>query len=540
MLTPDTSTASNLWSRFQGILQPELGYVLVTLLAFSAFTAQFLSLKELGVVWLCGATPFAVALCLIAPGPRSTSVITSVRIVACTIAVVMALYSAVATITYPAKVNADFDLALLLVFLSVPVSLVSAVVSFWRPAFVFVPSVLVLQQKAIASTMFGFEISFTDYIPVLEMGVFLGLALMLLGPGLVQRLGPLSRMLRNCDLEYAMVLAFMAAVSAHFSNYFYSGLQKVILEGGPFLWVLHNPTHILGANAYLSGFLPTGTNAELSAFALYSLEIFRPVLNATILVGQLGALVFVARRSMLIAATLFYDITHVAIFFASGIMFWKWVALNTALVAAMRHLPKMAERRTAVIMSCMIVLLAPEAFNIVRLGWYDTPALTRTEVIAVTKDGNEYEVPSNFFGSYSVTAAQHRLGRTATEHFPTVTLGTTQQEDIFHQAHSDCTFPETPSTPFQRDKAWITNLVQTTHTYAAQQASDDGLYRYDLFPHHIWSNPWMFKDFAKVDPNTIDFYIYRTISSCIALDRGMPLEDVRFVSEFKVPAVTLD
>lgn len=536
MSISDTSIASNLRSRFQGILQPELGYVILALLAFKFLNTQFLSLKSLGVVWLCLATPLAIALCIVAPGPRSASVIKSIRIVACTIAVVMALYSAAATITYPSGVNADFDLALLLVSLSVLASVASAVVSFWRPAFVFVPSVLVLQQKAIASAMFGFEISFTDYIPVLEMGLFLGISLMLLGPGLVQRLGPLSRMLRKCDPEYAMVLIFMAAISAHFSNYFYSGLQKIMLDGGPFLWVLDNPTHILGANAYLSGYLPTGTHAELSTFALHTLEIFRPLLNATILVGQVGALFFVMRRSTLIGATLFYDITHIAIFFASGIMFWKWVVLNTALVVALRHLPKVAECRTAVIMSVTTVMLAPEAFHIVRLAWYDTPALTRTEIIAVTKNGAQYEVPSNFFGSYSVTAAQHRLGRTATQHFPTVTLGTTQREDVFRQALSNCTFPESPSIPFQREEAWITNLIQTTHTYAAQQASESGRYRYDLFPHHIWSNPWMFEGFAKIDPNTIDFYIYRTISSCVIFEGKTLTEDVRFVNEFSVPA----
>lgn len=530
--TKRKSIPEKIWGHFA---QPELGVVLLSLVLFGYVNKALENLKTVDLLWVPSITVLALIMCVLAPGPAWKDVSKPVKIVALTIAVVMGLYAIAARITIPIGFDPIFDMALEIVDLSTALGALGAIAAFWRPAFVFLPCAVVLQQKAMAAQMFGIHISQTDYIPLLEMGLYLGMALMLLGPGLPTRLGPISRLFRRCDRNWVMVLIFMAAVSAHLSNYFFSGLQKLVLDGGPWLWVLQNPTHILGANAYLSGYLPIGAYELLSFRALHGLEILRPALNAIILIGQLGAIIFVSRRSMLIGATLFYDFTHVAIFFASGIMFWKWVVLNSALVAAMRYLPKAAERKTAVALSIFVILAAPEAFHIVRLGWYDTPALTRPRIIAVTEKGTEYEVPSNYFGSISITAAQHRLGRVSEGHFPTRTFGSTPSASIFDAANDNCYFTDQTFTLYKRDKEDIAGVIEKTHLYAIQQAADDGRYRYDLFPHHIWSNPWMFQEFAKLDPRTIEKYIYRTISSCVHLERGRPVEDVRITDEFVIP-----
>lgn len=533
-------TQSLIYSQVQRLMQPELGLVLSALILFEVFNNGFEDLRDSGIWWLSLTTIFALVLCLLAPGPRRGDILKSVRLITLMISFVLGFYTVAARITYPTGLVADHDLILRFVDVSVVLAVLASIFSFWRPAFVLVPSATVLQQKATAAYLFEIGISHTDYIPLLEMGLFLGIALMLMGPGLPQRLGVFSRMLKRCNPTWAFVLIFMAAVSAHFANYFYSGLQKLLLDGGPLFWVLHNPTYILSANSLISGFVPIGAFPQLTNALIAVLEASWPVMNAVILLGQLGAVVFVVRRVTLIGATLFYDVTHVAIFLISGIMFWKWVMLNSALVVAMRYLPAMAERRTSVVLSIFIVLAAPETFHIVWLGWYDTPAMARTEIVAVTKDGEEYVVPSNYFGSFSITAAQHRLGRVEPNIFPTVTLGTTQNGTDFAQAWNNCTFDTgTLRNPYMADKDRLERLLQVTHTYALQQSADDGRYHYDLFPHHIWSNPWMFRDFAQLDPHDIDTYLYRTVFGCISVEGGRPFEDVRRINSISVPALDL-
>lgn len=230
------------------LLQPELGLILATLLVFELFNGGFDMLRDSGLLWVSATTPLAALACFIAPGPARVDTLKPVRMITLTISVSLGLYAVAAPITYPAGLQADHDLILKLADISVVIAMLASIVSYWRPAFTLVPAATVLQQKATASDLFQIGISQTDYIPLLEMGLFLGLALMLMGPGLPRRLGPLSRMIERCDPTWAFVLVFMAAVSAHFSNYFYSRLQKLLLDGGPFLWAFSNPTYMSRAS----------------------------------------------------------------------------------------------------------------------------------------------------------------------------------------------------------------------------------------------------------------------------------------------------
>ncbi|MDJ0933094.1 hypothetical protein [Breoghania sp.] len=63
----------------------------------------------------------------------------------------------------------------------------------------------------------------------------------------------------------------------------------------------------------------------------------------------------------------------------------------------------------------------------------------------------------------------------------------------------------------------------------------DGTYRYDLYPHHIWSNPFLFSEFASLAPDRIDHDVYRTTSECVRLGETEPEMDVRASSEFSIP-----
>lgn len=515
-------------------IPPDVVLVLISLSVFFTFKEATLYAKTFGLNAVLLPPILAIGLCLVFPGPRHTEVAPALKIIVRVIGTLLGLYSVVAVVTFPAGVSSSADTQIWILQLLSVVALLAAIATFFRPAFVIIPAATIMSKKASSELLFGIRISHTDYIPVVEMGLFLGLGTIVLG---FATSGQGRRWLRDTsvpDLVWSTTLLFIVAVGVHFSNYFYSGLQKLLMDDVVWTWPLENPTYVLSISAWISGLLPISHIDWLAAQVITSTKQMNLVLNASILLCQIASVVLIARRWAMIGLTMFYDLTHVVIFLVSGIFFWKWIILNLGLVVAMRSLPRRIEARTPALMAMCSVLLAPLVFSVVWLGWFDTPALTRSETFAVTTDGQRVRVPTNYFGTISITAAQHRFGRVSDNHFPTVTFGSTQSPEIFRDALDNCQFNDGYRQRFQQTEAYIARLVRLTHEYAAQQAGPDGRYAYDSYPHHIWSNPMMHKDFAELAVEEIDHYIYRSVSGCVSLRKGQPVVDERYAEEFRI------
>lgn len=520
-------------------MQPEILWALVAITLFAFTRTSIKSTISNGPIWVVGVPLVVLLVLLIFPGPKSRDVAPASNILIRVTGTLLALYAVAAPVTFPTGVSPDVDLANSLLRPMAWAGLLVIPMIFLRPAFAIIPAVLVLSGKALATIAFEIEISRTDYMAVLESALFLGLAHCLIGKGAAERLRNLIPAFRDTDIARISTVFFIVAVAAHFSNYFYSGWQKLALDGGPFLWAFTNPTYILAHNAVITGMLPTSHFETVSQWAIAGAERSWPLINAATLIGQLAAIVCIARRRLMIAITLFYDLTHVVIFLVSGIFFWKWIIMNLALVAAMHRLPKWVEERRFIFGAILVVWMAPQAFEIVRLGWYDSQALTYSETVAVTHDGEEIVVPSNFFGSISVTAAQSRLGRVEAGHYPTVTWGTTQDSEIYRQARDGCRFEDSPWR-FEATQQTVTRLIQMTHAYAVQREQRSGHYTYDLFPHHIWSNPFEYQRFASLSMGDISHYLYRTSSVCVMPDRGTRTYRLDHQDEFMVSAEIME
>src|SRR5690606_2505796 len=103
-----------------------------------------------------------------------------------------------------------------------------------------------------------------------------------------------------------------------------------------------------------------------------------------------------------------YDLMHLGIFALTAIFFWKWIIVNAGFVLAFDLLRR---RRVALpwpilVMGCVLVLVAPSTFHIVRLGWFDSGGVNEARFEARTASGNTVRVPSNYFLDGSITAAQ--------------------------------------------------------------------------------------------------------------------------------------
>jgi hypothetical protein len=332
-------------------------------------------------------------------------------------------------------------------------------------------------------------------------------------------------------------MLFLIAVGIHFGNYFHSALAKLLLPDGPILWAIDNSTNNLISVTLDGGFLPIGHWPELTALLHDSFAKIVVLSNATILLGQLAAIVAVLRARWIIAITVFYDITHVVIFLVSGILFWKWILLNAVIVAAAASLRGQKFSRLEMVAASLAVVFGITSFFAARLAWYDTSAYNRASIYAVTGSGQEVEVPSNYFLGASVAFAQMRLGSPEPNlHLPTLTWGSTVDPQIVRAAR-ECNFSRLePGNPYPFHAAEVARLIRQHHRAMLSHVSAAGHFAYDWYPHHIWSNPLLFRQFATVDMRSILAYRYVVEAVCVDFSDGRLRRRVLHRSEALIEA----
>ena len=228
-----------------------------------------------------------------------------------------------------------------------------------------------------------------------------------------------------------------------------------------------------------------------------------------------------------IILTVFYDLMHISIFILSGIFFWKWILLNVAIIFSLQafRAPRLPWALKS--LAVLIIILGPAIFFMARLGWYDTPSYNHLFVQAVTKDGRTIKVPSNYFLTTSVTFAQGRIGLAKMQiagHLPVRTFGNVRAKNKKKLAEQ-CLLPLVENDPETR---WRTvekignmaNFIKRHHMFVMSRVNEEGRLRYDLFPHHIWSNPFEYTEFERLDKRTILGYRIVIESVCLNFEYG--------------------
>lgn len=412
-------------------------------------------------------------------------------------------------------------------------ALAAGIASLWRPALAVIPACYVMHAKQIVSINYGLFITSTDYLVVIEVILFCACAMMALA--LWQWL---TGHRFKSDISNPLWIIFIFALGSHFGNYFFSGVQKLILDPSePWGW-LWNETFNLAAAWGESGQVPI-SHLPIYEYAFWFLKTFILEFNIATLGLQLLSLFVFFRRWAMVVMTFFFDCMHIAIFIFSGVFFWKWILLNAVLIAACRAFPEEKPGKAFVIAGMVGVLFSQAFFTTKWLGWYDTRTFEHEYYIAVTDDGAEYKVPSNFFMAASVNVAQQRVtdeGETMTP-YRTHNIALTPEHKAQGNAcsHPIKEAPEISVKTFQE----IEKFVMHTHIYQMERANEKGVYRYDLYPHHIWSNPWEYKEFAALDKRTIKSFKYVMDVKCIEYSDGKSLPDFRSMRrkewEFEVP-----
>ncbi|MEM1232147.1 MAG: hypothetical protein AAGI15_16535 [Pseudomonadota bacterium] len=378
----------------------------------------------------------------------------------------------------------------------------SAVLAWWRPGWALVPVTFVILHKALAASTTGVDLSMTDYQPLLDVALLLCFGATALS------------LLPAHQRSHAALLLFLCAVAVHFGNYFWSGLEKLRLDGPWWRWLAHNETSNLLLAAQALGTLPL---SDALATRLYPLIAASDRLLAVVVVAsQLACLACISHRGRLIAITLFYDLTHLLIFLLTGILFWKWILLNIAIVLAARTLPRIALPRREQLALVLLIPCAAGLFYAAKLGWYDTRALVAPRLVAVDSDGQRTAVPSNYFLAASVTAAQHRLTRPDPLTMGTGTFGNAASDARRRAAEADC--PALVTRAGDEGVARFAAFLQQHHRFVLSRLDPAGRLAYDRYPHHIFSSPGRYPELPRLDLRRIERYELTFDALCLEHD----------------------
>jgi hypothetical protein len=418
------------------------------------------------------------------------------------------------------------------------ITVLCGLIAWFRPSFGLLLFLYTFWFKKMAMENSGYTISPTDYTAVNEIGLFLiiGLLLYSLGQKLRRFYHEKKRQAQpqvsthNNTWQVLHVFLYLT-IAVHFSNYFYSGLEKVLLNHSLTTWIFENHTEYLTLSAMEYGTLPI--SPILKAFPWIFLLIGHsiPLINFISLSSQFATIVALVRVRWMIALTILFDLFHVAIFLLSGIFFWKWIILNLSIVIGLRCFPRGPIPRPAIAGAIVCLLSAPFLFFVVRLGWFDTRAPISTKIEALTRSGEHIPAPSNYVLMPSVTFAQSRVARPLQGHFSTGAFGSTR--DYQHMLTANACQLHSNATPQISDEGFskFETFMRKHHQFVLAHLDKNGQFNYDLYPHHIWSNPLEFTRFHDLDKRQIVGYRLVVQSACLGFDGSHFTKDVKYRNE---------
>lgn len=411
-----------------------------------------------------------------------------------------------------------------------------AALGLMRPAAVFGSSLALWMTRDLQTELTGFYFSTLDIRNVAEVIAFvtLGIALVVIRE---RRRGAASA--QGVDTEAVARLSLMviaAGIGGHLANYFFSALAKLTLDGGVFSWLLHNHLEAGLLGALEKGTMPLAAFPALTQFTYDALASTHLLVNFVAFLAQLLALAASRRRVWVIGVVVTYDLFHLLVYLIFGLLFWKWIALNTIIIATLVTVRDDQWKRHGRNACTVFMFLAPLFFKTATLAWYDTPGFASEFFEAQLDDGRRMRIPSAYFGSASYQVSQGQFYYPANDkHFDFTIWGSVLHWKELMDGRQ-CHIPEQRARSNESfgtlDK--VARYVKSHHRYVMSRVDDRGMFNYYLYPHHHVPSPFVPDPFYDVDKRDIQAYYYVIESVCLGLDQGKLERKVKARSEYEV------
>ena len=165
-----------------------------------------------------------------------------------------------------------------------------------------------------------------------------------------------------------------------------------------------------------------------------------------------------------------------------------------------------------------MILIAPLQFSTARLAWYDTGAINDVRFFTKDFNGQLQEIPSNYFASASLGWINFLSDFQENGFLPVSVWGGTLSTDVFQRYGKEC--PDyvelKPNVP-EIKLSQIDNFLQEANKVALTQVRENGHFRFNQYPHHVWSAPPEFDGFEGVNLTSIKNIIMKIESRCVEI-----------------------
>lgn len=237
------------------------------------------------------------------------------------------------------------------------------------------------------------QYSWTDKIPVVQT-VFLA---------------SFAQLLRPIFPGLGTAVCFQAIVLLWCSFYFVTGLAKLQLP-----WLLENPSGNILFGAYVQNGWLANIGPEVIGTICRFLTDYGFATRVFVTVVELGFPIFLIRRNAFVAVLGSAILLHSGIFLLSGILFWKWVAVDLVMLGTAVCFTKHVSSSLFNIRTASIGLLGVLSYvglsqRDVWLAWLDSPYGYAFRMAAIDDSGTEWALPPSRFAPYDLPMAQGRL-----------------------------------------------------------------------------------------------------------------------------------
>lgn len=201
------------------------------------------------------------------------------------------------------------------------------------------------------------------------------------------------------DFKLSFVWLVLCIVA---SNYFYTGLAKIIMSPHGYEWLTQNNLADLFLNVHLRGWMANVNEATITSIWIFLNDWHIP-LQILVLITELSALFLLRSKKLSILILSASFLMHLCVFCCGSMLFWKWMAMDAILIYLISKNKIVVEElkyKTLFVSSVLIIVFAFIWLRPFMIGWFDTPANQYFTYEVEDSKGITYQLPKNEMNPY--------------------------------------------------------------------------------------------------------------------------------------------